>query len=31
MPLSFSTMGSEKARPMSRLMAKKVFSGLVTA
>src|SRR5580693_3235827 len=31
MPLSFSTIGSEKLRPIRRLMANRVFSGLVTA
>src|SRR6185437_9679428 len=31
MPLSFSTIGSSHLRPIRRLMAKKVFDGLVTA
>ena len=30
MPMSFWVMGSSKRRPISRLMAKKVNSGLVT-
>ena len=31
MPRSFSTSGSAKLRPIRRLMAKRVFSGLTTA
>src|SRR5438477_390810 len=31
MPMSFWVMGSSNRRPISRLMAKKVYSGLVTA
>src|SRR5690242_1082321 len=31
MPMSFLVMGSSKRRPIRRLMAKKVYSGLVTA
>src|SRR5690242_9994258 len=30
MPMSFLVMGSSKRRPIRRLMAKKVYSGLVT-
>ena len=30
MPMSFWVIGSSKRRPISRLMAKKVYSGLVT-
>ena len=31
MPMSFWVIGSSKRRPIRRLMAKKVYSGLVTA